>query len=82
MQEHVPYSVHAFTFQTQSLRRNIPLLHPPLHREGKNAAQPKTFPLLWKRCHDEDVTDEEHTQKSGTLFADELFCGRELCMRL
>ena len=45
-------------------------------------APPKAFPLMWGRCHDEGVTDEEYTQKSGTLFADELFYRRELCMRL
>ena len=34
-------------------------------------ANPKAFPLIWGRCHDEGVTDEEYTQKSGTLFADQ-----------
>ena len=45
-------------------------------------ANAKAFPLMWGRCHDEGVTDEVYTPKSGTLFADGLFCGRELCMRL
>jgi hypothetical protein len=36
----------------------------------KRLHTPKAFPLIWGRCHDVGVTDEEYTQKSGTLFAD------------
>jgi hypothetical protein len=42
----------------------------PCTGEPRIVREPKAFPLLWGRCHDEGVTDEEYMQKSGTLFAD------------
>jgi hypothetical protein len=44
-------------------------------------ANPKAFLLEGKVARLAEP-DEVYTLKSGTLFADGLFCGRELCMRL